>query len=173
MGALGHVAYETFSLTTITIVDAAPGRQAAVKTLDNINSDAAIGLLVIPHIVGLRVICDPAPDRLLPRRMVPLWVVGPAGMAFVIELVAPGDILAGTGVKYALGAAATTALAWRSRCMDGHSSRGADFPTNPKAMRLDRLCPEEPEKALGRSRLALRPWSGSPTRQSAEGTRRR
>ncbi len=113
MGALGHVAYATFSLTTIRIVEAAPGRDAAIKTLDSINGDAAIGLLVMPLIVayGLSVIL--LPIAFYRRRLVPLWVVGLAGMAFLLELVAPGDMLAVAGVKYALGAAATTALAWR------------------------------------------------------------
>jgi hypothetical protein len=113
MGALGHVAYATFTLVTIKIVDAAPDRETAIQTLDAINNDAAIGLLVMPLIVayGLSVIL--LPIAFYRRRLVPLWVVGLAGMAFVLEVVAPGGILAVAGVKYALAAAAATALAWR------------------------------------------------------------
>ncbi len=113
MGALGHVAYATFSLITIRIVDAAPGREAAIKTLDSINSDAAIGLLVMPLIVayGLSVIL--LPIAFYRRRLVPLWVVALAGMAFVLEVVAPGGVLAVAGVKYALAVAAAVTIAWR------------------------------------------------------------
>jgi hypothetical protein len=113
MGVLGHVAYAIFSLITIKIVDAAPSREAAIKTLDAINSDAAIGLLVMPLIVayGLSVIL--LPIAFYRRRLVPLWVVGLAGMAFVLEVVAPGGVFAAVAVKYALGAAAAAALAWR------------------------------------------------------------
>lgn len=113
MGALGHVAYATFSLITIKIVDASPGREAALETLDSINSDAAIGLLVTPLIVAYALCVILLPIAFYRRRLVPLWVVGLAGMAFVLELVAPGDILAVAGAKYALGAAAATAMAWR------------------------------------------------------------
>ena len=113
MGALGHVAYATFSLITIRIVDAAPGREAAIETLDSINGDAAIGLLMMPLIVayGLSVIL--LPIAFYRRRLVPLWVVGLAGMAFVLEVVVPGGVLAVVGAKYALGAAAGVALARR------------------------------------------------------------
>lgn len=113
MGALGHVAYATFSLITIRIVDAAPGREAAIKTLDSINGDAAVGLLVMPLIVayGLSVIL--LPIAFYRRRLVPLWVVGLAGTAFLLEVVAPGGVLAVAGIKYALSAVAATALAWR------------------------------------------------------------
>ncbi|WP_256840804.1 hypothetical protein [Ornithinimicrobium cryptoxanthini] len=113
MGALGHVAYATFSLITIRVVDAAPGRAAAIETLDSINGDPAIGLLVMPFIVayGLSVIL--LPIAFYRRHLVPLWVVGLAGAAFVLELVAPGGVLAVLGLKYALGAAAALALAWR------------------------------------------------------------
>lgn len=113
MGALGHVAYATFSLITIKIVDAAPDRAAAIETLDAINGDAAIGLLVMPLIVayGLSVIL--LPIAFYRRRLVPLWVVGLAGTAFVLEVVAPGGVLAVLGLKYALAAAAGLAMAWR------------------------------------------------------------
>ncbi|AXH96596.1 hypothetical protein [Ornithinimicrobium avium] len=113
MGALGHVAYATFSLITIQVVDAAPDRAAAIETLDSINGDAAIGLLVMPLVVayGLSVIL--LPIAFYRRRLVPLWVVGLAGVAFVLEVVAPGGVLAVLGLKYALGAAAGLALGWR------------------------------------------------------------
>ena len=113
MGALGHVAYATFSLITIRIVDAAPGREAAIETLDAINGDAAVGLLVMPLIVayGLSVIL--LPIAFYRRRLVPLWVVGLAGIAFVLEVVAPGGVLAVDGVKYALAVAAAMTIAWR------------------------------------------------------------
>lgn len=113
MGALGHVAYATFSLVTITIVDASPGRDAALEILESTNSDAAIGLLVMPLIVayGLSVLL--LPIAFYRRRLVPLWVVGLAGAAFVLEVVAPGGVLVVAGFKYALAAATATALAWR------------------------------------------------------------
>jgi len=113
MGALGHVAAGVFSLVTIRIVDAASDRETAIQTLDAINNDAAIGLLVMPLIVayGLSVIL--LPIAFYRRRLVPLWVVGLAGIAFVLEVVAPGGVLAVAGVKYALAAVVTTALAWR------------------------------------------------------------
>lgn len=113
MGALGHVAYAVFSLVTIRIVDAASDRETAIQTLDVINDDAAIGLLVTPLIVayGLSVIL--LPIAFYRRRLVPLWVVGLAGIAFLLEVVAPGGVLAVAGVKYALGAVVATALAWR------------------------------------------------------------
>lgn len=113
MGALGHVAYATFSLITIRIVEAAPDHEAAIETLNSINGDAAIGLLMMPLIVayGLSVIL--LPIAFYRRRLVPLWVVGLAGMAFVLEVVGPGGLLAVAGVKYALAATAGVALAWR------------------------------------------------------------
>jgi hypothetical protein len=120
MGALGHVAYATFSLITIAIVDAAPGREAAVDSLESINGDTTIGLLVMPLIVayGLSVIL--LPIAFYRRRLVAPWVVALAGMAFALELIAPGDLLAVAGAKYALGAAAMTAVAWRiSQLSDG------------------------------------------------------
>jgi hypothetical protein len=88
-------------------------REAAIKPLDAINGDAAIGLLIMPLIVayGLSVIL--LPIAFYRRRLVPLWVVGLAGTAFVLEVVAPGGVLAVAGVKYALAAVAATALAWR------------------------------------------------------------
>jgi hypothetical protein len=113
MGALGHVAFATFSLITIKIVDAAPDREAAIQTLESINSDAAIGLLVMPLIVAYGLFVILLPIAFYRRRLVPLWVVGLAGTAFVLEVVAPGGVLAVLGLKYALGAAAAVALARR------------------------------------------------------------
>src|SRR5690606_3482802 len=94
MGALGHVAYATFSLVTIRIVEAAADPQAAIETLDSINSDAAVALLVMPLIMayGLSVIL--LPIAFYRRRLVPLWVVGVAALAFLLEVVAPGGVLA-------------------------------------------------------------------------------
>lgn len=113
MGALGHVAYATFSLITIGIVEAAPSRESALQTLDSINNDAAIGLLVMPLIIayGLSVIL--LPIAYYRRRLVPPWVMGLAGLAFALEIIVPGDILALAGLKYALAAAATIAISWR------------------------------------------------------------
>ncbi|MFN2347429.1 MAG: hypothetical protein ABR616_17160 [Dermatophilaceae bacterium] len=113
MGALGHVAYATFSLITIRIVETAASRESAIGTLDGINSDAAVALLVTPLIIayGLCVILLPA--AFYRRRLVPLWVLALAAIAFALEVVAPGGILAVAAVKYALAAAATVALAWR------------------------------------------------------------
>ena len=113
MGALGHVAYATFSLVTIKIVDAAPTRDAAIEILDSVNADVAVALLVMPLILayGLSVIL--LPIAFYRRRLVPLWVVGLAGLAFALEVAAPGDVLVAAGVKYALAAATATALAWR------------------------------------------------------------
>jgi hypothetical protein len=113
MGALGHVAYATFSLITIKIVDASPSREVALETLDGINSDAAIGLLVMPLIVAYALSVVLLPTAFYRRRLVPLWVVGLAGTAFALEVVAPGDVLAASAAKYALAVAAATALAWR------------------------------------------------------------
>lgn len=113
MGALGHVAYATFSVVTIEIVDAAPDRDVAIRILESINSAAAVGLLVMPLIVayGLSVILLPL--AFYRSRLVPLWVVGLAGVAFVLEVAAPGGVPAVAGAKYALSAAAATAIAWR------------------------------------------------------------
>jgi hypothetical protein len=113
MGALGHVAYATFSLITIKIVDASPSRAAALETLDSINSDAAIGLLVMPLIVAYALSVVLLPIAFYRRRLAPLWVVGLAGTAFVLEVVAPGDVPAAAAVKYALAVATAAALAWR------------------------------------------------------------
>ena len=113
MGALGHVAYATFSLITIRIVEAALSRESALATLDSINSDAAIGLLVMPLIIAYGLCVLLLPVAFYRRRLVPLWVVGLAGVAFLIEVVAPGDMLALTGLKYALAAAAATAISWQ------------------------------------------------------------
>lgn len=113
MGALGHVAVATFSLITIKIVDAAPDRKAAIQTLNSVNSDAAIGLLVTPLIVAYALCVILLPIAFYRRRLVPLWVVGLAGMAFVLEVVAPGGLLAVAAVKYALAVVAAVALAWR------------------------------------------------------------
>ncbi len=112
-GALGHVAYATFSLITIRIVEAALSREPALATLDSINSDAAIGLLVMPLIIAYGLCVLLLPVAFYRRRLVPLWVVGLAGVAFLIEVVAPGDMLALTGLKYALAAAAATAISWQ------------------------------------------------------------
>lgn len=113
MGALGHGAYATFSLLTIPIVDAAPDRAAAITTLEAINGDVAVGLLVMPLIVayGLSVLLLPLAFHR--RGLVPLWVVGLAVAAFALEVVAPGGVFAVAAVKYALGVAVTTAVAWR------------------------------------------------------------
>lgn len=113
MGALGHVAYATFSLVTIKIVDAAPERDAAIATIEAINSDAATGLLVMPLIVAYGFSVLLLPLAFYRRRLVPLWVVGVAGMAFLLEVVAPGGVSAVAGAKYALAAAAMSAIAWR------------------------------------------------------------
>lgn len=113
MGALGHVAYATFSLVTVRIVDAAATRDAALATLDSINSDAAIGLVVMPLIVayGLSVILLPV--AFYRRGLAPLWVVGLAGAAFVLEVAAPGEVLAVLAGKYVLSTVAAVALARR------------------------------------------------------------
>jgi hypothetical protein len=113
MGALGHVAYATFSLITISIVGTSASREVAIEILDGVNADAAVGLLVMPLIVayGLSVLL--LPIAFYRRRLVPLWVVGLAGSAFVLEVVAPGGILVVLGAKYALAAAAAVAIAWR------------------------------------------------------------
>jgi hypothetical protein len=113
MGALGHVAYATFSLLTIEIVETAPSRAAAMRTLEATNSDAAIGLLITPLIVayGLSVIL--LPIALYRRRLVGLWVVVLAGVAFALEVVAPGGVAAALWVKYAIGVLVTSAIAWR------------------------------------------------------------
>ncbi len=126
MGALGHVAYATFSLVTIQIVDATPGRSAAIEILDSINSAAAVGLLVLPLILayGLSVILLPV--AFYRRRLVPLWVVGLAGAAFTLEIAAPGDVLALAALKYALAAAAATALAWRITQLSGAEWRNPE-----------------------------------------------
>lgn len=113
MGALGHVAYATFSLVTLHIVEAAPSREAALQTLDSINRDAAIGLLVMPLIIAYGLCVLLLPIAYYRRRLVALWVVALAGLAFVLEIIAPGDILALAALKYALAAAATIVISWR------------------------------------------------------------
>lgn len=113
MGALGHVAYATFSLVTIRIVEAAPSREAALQTLDSINSDAAIGLLVMPLIIAYGLCVLLLPIAYYRRRLVALWVVALAGVAFALEIITPGDILALAALKYAAAAAATIAISWR------------------------------------------------------------
>ncbi len=113
MGALGHVAYATFSLVTIPIVDAAPSREAAVGIFDSINSDAAVGLVVLPLVVAYGFSVLLLPLAFYRRRLVPLWVVGLAAAAFVLEVVAPGGVLAAAGLKYALAVVSTAAVAWR------------------------------------------------------------
>ena len=113
MGALGHVAYATFSLVTLRIVEAAPSREAALQTLDSINSDAAIGLLVMPLIIAYGLCVLLLPISYYRRRLVALWVVALAGVAFALEIIAPGDILALAALKYAAAAAATIAISWR------------------------------------------------------------
>ena len=113
MGALGHVAYATFMLVMIQIAETAPDRDAAIATLESINGDAAIGLLVMPLIVAYGLSVTLLPIAYYRRRLVPLWVVGLAAAAFVLEVVVPGGVLAVVGAKYALGAAVEVALAWR------------------------------------------------------------
>lgn len=113
MGALGHVAYATFSLVTIRIVEAAPSREAALQTLDSINSDAAIGLLVMPLIIAYGLCVLLLPIAYYRRRLVALWVAALAALAFALEIIAPGDIPALAALKYALGAAATIVISWR------------------------------------------------------------
>lgn len=113
MGALGHVAYATFSLLTIRIVEAAPTPEAATQTLASINSDAAIGLLVMPLIVAYALSVVLLPVAFYRRGLVPIWVLGLAGTALVLELVAPGDMLVVAGAKYSLAAATAAALAYR------------------------------------------------------------
>ena len=113
MGALGHVAYATFSLVTLRVVEAAPSRQAALQTLDSINSDATIGLLVMPLIIAYGLCVLLLPISYYRRRLVALRVVALAGVAFALEIIAPGDILALAALKYTLAAAATIAISWR------------------------------------------------------------
>lgn len=121
MGALGHVAYATFSLVTIRIVEAAPSREAALQTLDSINSDAAIGLLVMPLIIAYGLCVLLLPIAYYRRRLVAPWVVALAGVAFVLEIIAPGDIPALAALKYALAAAATIVISWRIAQLPTHS----------------------------------------------------
>lgn len=123
MGALGHVAYATFSLITIKIADAAPDRAAAIETLESINSDAAIGLLVMPLIVAYALSVILLPVAFYRRRLVPLWVVGLAGAAFVLEVVSPGDLLVTAVLKYALAAAAMAVIGWRIAQLSGSEWR--------------------------------------------------
>ena len=113
MGALGHVAYATFSLITIRIVEAAPSREAALQALDGINSDAAIGLLVMPLIIGYGLCVLLLPIAYYRRGLVALWVVALAALAFALEVISPAGILALAALKYTLAAAATLGISWR------------------------------------------------------------
>lgn len=126
MGALGHVAYATFSLVTIKIVDAAPAREAALDILERINGDAAIGLLVMPLILSYALSVILLPVAFYRRGLVPLWVVGLAGAAFALEVAAPGDALLVAALKYALAAAATAALAWQITQLSGTEWRNPE-----------------------------------------------
>jgi hypothetical protein len=116
LGALGHVAAATFALVTVPVAAATPA-DTATAVLDAVNQDPAVGLVVMPLILAFALATLLLPLAYYRRRLVPLWVVGLAGAAIVLELVAPGDMVITTAAKYAFGIAAIGAIAWRMRGM--------------------------------------------------------
>lgn len=112
MGALGHMAYATYSLVTIRIVEAAPSRDAAVATLESVDASVAIGLLVFPMILAYALSVLLLPIALHRARITPSWVVAIAVAAVAVEVTVPGSSPL-SALKYVLGAVAATAIAVR------------------------------------------------------------
>lgn len=127
MGALGHMAYATYSLVTIRIVEAAPSRDAAVATLESVDASAAIGLLVFPMILAYALSVLLLPIALYRARITPSWVVALAVAAVAVEVTVPGSSPL-SALKYVLGAVAATAIAVRiARLSDDEWRRPGDL----------------------------------------------
>lgn len=111
MGALGHTAYATFALLLPPIATSANGRDAAIATLEEINSSSG-GAVVVPLILAYALSVLLLPIAMYRGGLVPLWVVGLAAAAMAIEAF-PSGALDLSMVKYALALAAMTAIAAR------------------------------------------------------------
>ena len=111
MGALGHTAYATFALLLPPIATSASGRDAAIATLEEINSSSG-GAVVVPLILAYALSVLLLPIAMYRGGLVPLWVVGLAAAAVAIEAF-PSGVLDLDMVKYALALAAMTAIAAR------------------------------------------------------------
>jgi len=133
MGALGHLAYSVFSMITLALVDSELERGDVLTGLDAVDASAGVGLLVVPLILAYALSVLVLPIALYRGRLVPLWVVGVAAAAVLVEVVG------GTGpvgyLKYLLALAATTAIAVRILRLDDEQWRDprlltpADRPT--------------------------------------------
>lgn len=126
MGALGHVAAATFALVTVPIAVAVPAG-TATAVLEAVNQDPGVGFVVMPLILAFAPATLLLPLAYYRHRLVPLWVVGLAAGAVVLEVLAPGDMVVTTAAKYALGTATMVAIAWRMRRMSDHEWRHPDL----------------------------------------------
>jgi len=111
MGALGHAAYATFTLLLPPIVTSASGREAAIATLEEINSSGG-GAVVVPLILAYALSVLLLPIALYRGGLAPLWVVGLAAAAVAIEAFPSGAVDLSL-VKYTLALAAMAAIAAR------------------------------------------------------------
>lgn len=112
MGALGHMAYATYSMVAIRIVAAAPSRDAAVATLESVDASVAIGLLVLPMMLAYALSVLLLPIALYRAGIMPSWVVAVAVAAVAVEVAVPGSSPL-SAVKYVLASVAATAIAVR------------------------------------------------------------
>ena len=103
------MAYSTFTLLLPEIVTSAPSRADAIATLEAINSGAG-GAVVVPLILAYALSVLLLPIALYRGRLVPLWIVGLAAGAVVMEAFPSGTIDLSMA-KYALSFAASAAIA--------------------------------------------------------------
>jgi hypothetical protein len=122
MGALGHMAYSTFSLIAVALAGSDLDREAVITGLEAVDASAGAGLMVVPLILAYALSVLVLPIALYRSGLVPLWVVGLAGAAVLVEVVVPGTSVI-TNAKYVLAFAAMTAIAVRILRLDDEQWR--------------------------------------------------
>lgn len=103
LGALGHMGFVTYALVVYEASAAgSPGEMAAL--LDRLDEGASVVLL--PLIMSFAISLLLMAIALYRARVVPRWVMLLVIAAFVIELGAPGDVIALSAIKQGLAALA-------------------------------------------------------------------
>jgi hypothetical protein len=122
MGALGHMAYSTFTMMAMALANSDLDREVVITGLEAVDASAGVGLMVVPLILAYALSVLVLPIALYRSGLVPLWVVGLAGAAVLVEVVVPGTSVI-TNAKYVLAFAAMTAIAARILRLDDEQWR--------------------------------------------------
>jgi len=117
MGALGHMAYSTFSLIVMALAGSDLEQGSVIAGLKAIDADAGVGMMVLPLILSYVLSILLLPIALYRAGMIPLWVVGLAAAAVLVEIVVPGAS-ALSNAKYVFAFAAMTVIAVRILRLD-------------------------------------------------------